>query len=316
MAAYQELINNNIKQQELANYRQNKIREIEQLTNRPLIVYASKINSPRGAPNSIDISDIEGFSDLIDGITGSDLDILINSPGGTAEAVERIVRFLRKRFKSIHYFVPHSAYSAATMLCLSGNRIYMDSRSCLGPIDPQIGGIPAQEILDAMAEIEKKLSKNPEHIPAYLPMLQKYDLHLFRLCKSHIELGKRLVSEWLSQYMFNGQKGRQLGGNIRRVMSIFAIHSTTLSHNRSIGLDVVKTLPLKDNIIDMDEDGNQSLQKKVWELYCSVDWLFVNTSFVKLFENSRGISWGRMHQERGVPLIKLDEPQPPNQPKP
>lgn len=306
---FQELINKIKNPQDLTAFRQQNISAIEKITGRPLIIYAAKIESPKGAPTGIAISDIEGFSDVVSGIPGPDIDILINSPGGSAEATERIVRLLRRKYKSIHYLVPHSAYSAATMMCLSGNCIYMDGRSSLGPIDPQINGIPAQEILDAMDDIEKKLAKSPEYLPAYLPMLQKYDLHLFRLCRSHMQLGKSLVAEWLKTYMFGDQPKRTAHGNVLKIMPIFARHNKTLSHNRSIGLDIIKKLPLK--VIDLDEPQHADLQKNLWQLYCGIDWFFRNTAFVKLFENSRGVSWGRLYQEAVVPVFQVEQPSAP-----
>ena len=39
--------------------------EIEKLRGRPLLVYASSFEAPIGTPNSIDLSDVDGFTDLI-----------------------------------------------------------------------------------------------------------------------------------------------------------------------------------------------------------------------------------------------------------
>ena len=61
------------------------IKKIESLTQRPLIVYAA--NTRRGGfnvPNTIDDSDVTGFSDLIEGIDSKEMDIFLHSPGGSA----------------------------------------------------------------------------------------------------------------------------------------------------------------------------------------------------------------------------------------
>lgn len=120
-------------------FRIDTIKAVEAITGRPVIVYAA--NTRRGGiniPITIDHSDITGFSDLIEDIDSKSVDIVLHSPGGSAEATERIVNLLRENFDHIRFLIPHTAYSAATMLALSGDEILMDDRSTLGPIDPQI----------------------------------------------------------------------------------------------------------------------------------------------------------------------------------
>ena len=58
-----------------------------------------------------------------------------------ADAAERLVKILRSNFDEVNFLIPHSAYSAATMLALSGDSIVMHPSAVLGPIDPQVNGI-------------------------------------------------------------------------------------------------------------------------------------------------------------------------------
>jgi len=121
---------------------------IEQLRQRPLLIYASKfINALPNTPNNIDISDIDGFTDLVQSVRGKSksIDVLLHSPGGQPDATERIVHILRNDFEEVHFIVPHSAYSAATMLALSGYSITLHPSATLGPIDPQINGTPYRQ---------------------------------------------------------------------------------------------------------------------------------------------------------------------------
>lgn len=132
---------------DLFELRKSCYKEIEEYRNRPLLVYATKFldSLPLGAPNFIDLSDVDGFTDLINSIKDSTkVDILLHSPGGRPDATERIVGILRNKFDEINFLIPHSAYSAATMMALSGNCIILHSSATLGPIDPQINGIPAR----------------------------------------------------------------------------------------------------------------------------------------------------------------------------
>ena len=103
-------------------------RDIEKCRERPLLVYATKfINIPQqGIVNFIDISDVEGFTDLIQPVKNKKaVDVLLHSPGGMPDATERIVELLRTHFEEVDFLIPHSAYSAATMLALSGNNIIL-----------------------------------------------------------------------------------------------------------------------------------------------------------------------------------------------
>ena len=59
--------------------------DIESVRGRPLIVYASKFidGTGQGAPVLIDLNDVDGFTDLVNHINGSEsIDVLIHSPGG------------------------------------------------------------------------------------------------------------------------------------------------------------------------------------------------------------------------------------------
>src|SRR2546421_2434343 len=57
---------------------------IESITSRPLICYVAKTaNVAPGVPASIDDSDLIGFTDLVHGVSGKHVDVLIESNGGS-----------------------------------------------------------------------------------------------------------------------------------------------------------------------------------------------------------------------------------------
>src|SRR6266496_2033672 len=97
------------------NLRKETFLRIEAITTRPLICYVAKTsNVSPGLPIAIDDSDLVGFTDLAHSVTGKEVDVFIESNGGSAEAAERIVRLLRTRFDSVRFIIPANAYSAAT----------------------------------------------------------------------------------------------------------------------------------------------------------------------------------------------------------
>ena len=65
------------------------------------------------------------------------LAVILETPGGFIETVERIVSVFRKHYAIVDFYIPNFSYSAGTVLALSGDEIYMDYYSVLGPIDPQ-----------------------------------------------------------------------------------------------------------------------------------------------------------------------------------
>ena len=77
------------------------------------------------------------------GLTGKELDLILHSPGGSLEAAEQIVTYLRSKYDNIRAIVPQNAMSAATMIACACDEIMMGKHSALGPIDPQIT-VPTQ----------------------------------------------------------------------------------------------------------------------------------------------------------------------------
>ncbi len=111
-------------------YRRGKIAAIEQVTGRPLIVYASACTSAAkpvaGEMLMLDFTYKIGFKTVTDNIAPPALDILVRSPGGYAEAAESIVQQIRGKYTQVRFLVPSFAKSAATMFVMSGDEILMD----------------------------------------------------------------------------------------------------------------------------------------------------------------------------------------------
>lgn len=277
--------------------RQECYKEIEKLRSRPLLIYAVKFPLPSIPsqvpilpPISIDLEDVDGFTDLVDSIASeSAVDVLIHSPGGSPEATERIVSLLRAGFEKISFLVPHSAYSAATMLALSGDEIILHPGASLGPIDPQVNGIPARALRRGFEKAKKALKEEgPEALPAYVPLIEKYSLEILEICEDYEQLSQELVREWLTTYMFKGDTSKQ--ELIQEAVKFFSDYDTHRTHSRSLTFNKVKHLGL--NIVTADSD----LKNLLREAHILLNGFFNVTLFVKVFENSQGLSWGRQFQ--------------------
>jgi hypothetical protein len=279
----------------LSELRRGVYRDIEQLRQRPLFVYAARFTDIQQGPISLDLFDIDGFTDLVDAVdkSTSAVDVLIYSPGGSPEATERIVSILRGRFQDdVQFLVPHSAYSAATMLALSGNQIIMHPSASLGPIDPQVNGIPARSIRRGFDKIRELLrGEGPEALPAYLPLIEKHSIEVLEICDDYLKLSKELVTEWLGKYMLTGPES---ANTIHDAVEFFADYDTHKTHSRPLMFDKLQGLGLKISIAE------SPLRELMREAYVLLNGFFSATSFVKVFENSTGLSWGR--QFRSLPV--------------
>jgi hypothetical protein len=280
---------------------------IEAVTGRPLICYVARTANVTSLAVAIDDSDLVGFTDLAHSVPGNEVDVLIESNGGSPEAAERIVRLLRARFRSIRFLVPGNAYSAATLVSFSGDSVVMSSMATLGPIDPQVNGIPARAILNAFATLEARLAREgPKALAAYVPLIAKYDLHLLEICKTAEELSKELAGSWLSQYML---KCPADDPRITSIVDYFASYDEHKSHSRSIDREKSKELGLA---IENAED-TAGLADLIRSLHNQYAFWFDKTPFVKMFEDARGICWGRQQQNVSVqpPFGPAPQPGPP-----
>lgn len=69
----------------------------------------------------------------------TEIDLWLESGGGDAHAAYKIALLLRSRARTLRVVVPDYAKSAATLLSLAADEIYMAEAAELGPLDAQIG---------------------------------------------------------------------------------------------------------------------------------------------------------------------------------
>jgi Serine dehydrogenase proteinase len=66
------------------------------------------------------------------------LEVMLHSGGGHADIAYQIAKFFRRHCKRLHMIVPFMAKSAATLMCLAADTIFMAEHAELGPLDVQI----------------------------------------------------------------------------------------------------------------------------------------------------------------------------------
>jgi membrane-bound ClpP family serine protease len=140
-----------------------------------------------------------------DGAPKDRLAVFLNTPGGSAETVEKLVEIIRYHYKEVYFVVPDEAMSAGTVFCMSGDKIYMDYSSSLGPVDPQVYNgkdwVPALGYLD---QVEKMIAKSASNTitTAELIILQNQDLAMLSRYEQAKNLTITLLKKWLVEYKF------------------------------------------------------------------------------------------------------------------
>jgi ClpP class serine protease len=77
----------------------------------------------------------------------SPIDLLLHTPGGLVLASEQIAYAVHAHPGKVTVLVPHYAMSGGTLIALAADEILMDEAGVLGPVDPQLGDLPAAALV-------------------------------------------------------------------------------------------------------------------------------------------------------------------------
>jgi ClpP class serine protease len=198
---------------------------------------------------------------------GTGLDIILHTPGGDALGADQIVRALKAHRGRKTIFVPYEAFSAGTMVALTGDEIFLSEVASLGPIDVQFKNVSFQlKALEAVgsaqfgdsAEQEVAVSfhalvvdglRSQHSARAYLSLLEHKrpaeisESNLALSCKARSRIHEDQLRALASM------KGNYPRGRARRVAR--TLNDGYLSHGfpimyeeaRKIGLNVKQGIP-------------------------------------------------------------------------
>lgn len=272
-----------------------KLLEIEDLMNADLFSYYGVL------VDGLE-SDIVSLSEELsrDGKKRDRLVIILTTSGGSAFAVERYVNIFRHHYKVVDFVVPDYAYSAGTIFCMSGDNIYMDYASVLGPIDPQVQNkdgrwVAALGYLDKVNEAVEK-SRNEQLTQAEYLMIKDLDLSELRSYEQAKELTTDLLMDWLVNYKFknwsvHGSNEKLVGKPVtmdekmqraKDIAMALSDHSKWKSHGRPINSNALKQMGLR--IENLSDNGQlHSLIRGYYELLSD----YVKSSNLPIFVHTR-----------------------------
>jgi hypothetical protein len=254
----------------------------------------------------IHIGLIRPFRDVIedlkkDGKKKDKLALVLNTGGGSAETAEKLVDIIRFHYyKDVTFIVPDFAMSAGTIFCMSGNQIYMDYSSSLGPIDPQVWNgtqwVPALGYLDKVEEMLAKAAAGTLSNAEFL-VLQSQDLAMLSRYEQARNLTITLLKKWLVEYKWSdwnthGTDPVKIGQPVtpeekkeraEDVAKLLGDNKYWHSHGRMIGINTLKSL-LRLKIEDFSTDKNL---QPIIRSYNDLITEYIGRFNIKIFMHSR-----------------------------
>ncbi|MCS6957243.1 MAG: ATP-dependent Clp protease proteolytic subunit [Aquificaceae bacterium] len=157
------------------------------------------------------------------------IDLIVHTPGGLALASTQIANALVRHKGPVRVIVPHYAMSGGTLLALASDEIVMDPNAVLGPVDPQIGQMPAASVLKVLEKKETKDIEDQTLILADIAQkaIQQMKSYLvWLLTQNGMEKGK---AETIAEELATGKYTHD--------------YPLTVEYLRSLGLNVSTDVP-------------------------------------------------------------------------
>ncbi len=228
------------------------------------------------------------------------INIVLTTGGGSASVVERFVNILRHHYAEVNFIVPDYAYSAGTIFCMSGDSIYMDYFSVLGPIDPQVKNrdgkmVAALGYLDKINELLEKANNNTL-TQAEFVILKDFDLAERRGYEQAKDLTIALLEKWLVNYKFkNWNTHRTTTGLIgtpvtpqqkidraKEIADNLSDNNKWKSHGRPINISTLKDLGL-----EIDDYSNDTTRRQLIRDYYELVSDYIATRGFQNFVHTR-----------------------------
>lgn len=263
-----------------------------------LIVYAAAIGKSIPIPEvTLNQDDYYIIHDMLRDVDSPKLDFYIETPGGSAEAAEEIVRWLRRKFGDVAFLVSGEAKSAGTIMVLSGNPILMTETGSLGPIDAQVRigrfVVSAYDYIEWTNEKRKEAQDTRKLNPFDATMVAQISPGELSGLYNALKYAEDLVVNWLVNYKFKDwviTETREIPvtdemkkKRADEIATELINHARWRSHGRSIKIGDLEELGLK--IIRIDDDAK--LSDIVYRIQTVCRLLFSTTNTYKIFATER-----------------------------
>ena len=294
--------------------RRRYLKQLHDLTDRNVIVYYSGwLQKPNLDGTEINDEDKNGFMTALHELDHTKgLDLILHTPGGQTGATESIVDYLRSVCSTdIRAFVPQLALSGGTVIACGCKEIYMGKHSSLGPIDPQIGQIPAHGVLEEFERARAEIKADPGNYLVWHPILSRYDPAFIGRCQNALQMTRDMVAEWLSTGMFEGENQAipltdengnvvtdENGNQILTTKSTYIAHTLInakifKSHDRHIRPEDCIQIGLKIRLLEDEPE----LRDAVLSVHHTCMHTLTGTQAFKIIENHTGKAYIQMQAQ-------------------
>jgi len=181
-----------------------------------------------------------------------DILLLLLSNGGMVEPAYQISKLCKKYSKNKFVTViPRQAKSAATLICLGADEIHIGPLGQLGPIDPQLGGLPALGVVQALDRLASLAVKYPDSAKMIARYLQKALTveqigYCERISESAVQYAERLLS---TKEYSNDQKS----SIAKKLVYEYKNHSFVIDYDEAINVLGSEWLKTESTEIDFCE---------------------------------------------------------------
>ncbi|MGP4073045.1 SDH family Clp fold serine proteinase [Piscibacillus sp. B03] len=274
MGIYWEYIDKKMSFDDITKERKRMLEKISSIRGRDIIVYTADFSKGR-APISLSYDDLVPFYDQLSNLNNNKVDIILETPGGSGEVAEDIVKTLRNKFEDIAVIIPGWAKSAGTIISMACDDILMDSTSALGPIDAQISWqgktFSADALIKGFEKIKSEVDEKQRLNQAYIPILQGISPGELESAQNSLDFAIDLVTDWLVTYKFkdwniHSKTGEEVRDEekIARAQEIAAElcnNEKWKTHGRSLRINDLEELKLKITNYEEQEELNDAIKR-------------------------------------------------------
>jgi hypothetical protein len=268
--------------------RRQYLKKLFDYTGRNVIAYYSGwLSKPGIQLLDINDEDMNGFMMAVHRLDRNrGLDLILHTPGGSIASTEAIVGYLHQVFASdIRVIVPQVAMSAGTMIACSSREILLGKQSSLGPIDPQIRGVPAQGVINEFKQALEDYKIDNHSIVLWQQIIGKYQPTFLGQCKQAIDWTNAFVSSQLETIMFAGDPDAK--EKAERIVQALGDTDAHKAHERHIPFNKCKEMGLK---VRMLEEDNELQDLVLTSHHCFIHTL-MNSPAYKIIENHLGVAF-------------------------
>ena len=260
-----------------------------------IITYFSSIQCIPGNYIS-DVRDTTPLEEILSVVSSNSkkISLMISGLGGETDAATKFIRMIKKESpEGFIAIVPNIAASAATLISLGANQIFMGIHSELGPVDPQIPQItvnrgnliPANLYLNTYEEVANKAnftSKEhvliPEEKEIYHKKLNDADMLLLKSSVDSMTEERNNLKIFLREGSMKGKSESEIDSTAEKLIGghVYKTHSALIMYEDAVSLGLnVKLL-----------ERSNALWKLVKEYYLRAEAEMRISNLSKLFESS------------------------------